>query len=126
MQKPSDGTLVFIKFTRVISYIVYGFVMIAVVSLTFGFFLLLFGANSATPFVEFVYKVAYEFMQPFRGIFPPHPIGETSYFSTTALFAIIVYLMLGAAMQSLISYINVKMAKHQEELEELQKKSNKK
>lgn len=126
MQKPSDGTLMFIKFTRAISYIVYGFVMIAVISLTFGFFLLLFGANNTTPFVEFVYKIAYEFMQPFRGIFPTHPVGETGYFSTTALFAIIVYLILGAAIQSLITYINVKMAKHQAELEQIQKKSSQK
>lgn len=126
MQKPSDGTLMFIKFTRAISYIAYGFIMIAVVSLTLGFFLLLFGANSTTPFVEFVYKIAYEFMQPFRGIFPTHPVGETGYFSTTALFAIIVYLILGAAIQSLISYINVKMLKHEKELELLQKTSNEK
>ncbi len=126
MQKPSDGTLIFIKFSRAISYIIYAFVIIAVVSLTFGFFLLLFGANQDTPFVQFVYKIAYEFLQPFRGIFPPHSVGETGYFSASALFAILVYLVLGAALQSLISYINVKMLKHQKELEQLQLETEKK
>ncbi len=126
MQKPSDGTLIFIKFTRAASYIVYAFVIIAVLSLTFGFFLLLFGANSTTPFVEFVYRVASDFMQPFRGIFPTRPVGETGYFSASALFAIIVYLILGAGIQALISYINVKMLKHEQELEQIQRSSDKK
>lgn len=121
MDKPSDGTLAFIKFSRIISYIVYAFVIIAVVSLSFGFFLLLFGANTDTPFVQFIYNIGYEFMQPFRGIFPVRSIGETGYFSATALFAIIVYLMAGAALQSLIAYINVKMVKHEKELKKINK-----
>lgn len=121
MSKPLNSTLSFIKFSRVISYTIYAFVVIAVVSLAFGFFLLLFGANAETPFVKFIYNIAYEFMQPFRGIFPPKSVGETGYFSTTALFAIIVYLMAGAGLQSLISYINVKMIKHEKELTQIQK-----
>lgn len=128
MQKPSDATLIFIKFTRAIVYVVYAFTIIAVVSLTFGFFLLLFGANPDTPFVQFVYNIANEFMAPFRGIFNTHPVGQTGYFSASALFAIIVYLVFAAAVSSLISYLNVKMVKHQTELEDYQKstKSNKK
>ena len=120
MEKPSDSTLMFIKFTRAISYIVYAFTIIAVVFLTMGFFLLLFSANPNVGFTQFVYKVAAEFLQPFRGIFPPHQISETGYFSTSALFAIIFYLFFAAGMDALIGYINVKMAKHQAELEALQ------
>lgn len=120
MEKPSDSTLIFIKFTRAISYIVYAFTIIAVVFLTMGFFLLLFSANPNVGFTQFVYKVAAEFLQPFRGIFPPHQISETGYFSTSALFAIIFYLFFAAGMDALIGYINVKMAKHQAELEALQ------
>lgn len=120
MEKPSDSTLMFIKFTRVISYIVYGFTVTAVVFLTFGFFLLLFSANPNVGFTQFVYKVAAEFLQPFRGIFPAHSVGETGYFSTSALFAIIFYLFFAAGMDALISYINLKMVKHQAELEALQ------
>ena len=120
MEKPSDSTLTFIKFTRALSYIVYGFTIIAVVFLTLGFFLLLFSANPNVGFTQFVYNVAAEFLQPFRGIFPARPIGETGYLSTSALFAIIFYLFFDAAMDALISYINVKMVKHQAELEALQ------
>ena len=120
MEKQPDSTLTFIKFTRAISYIVYGFTVTAVVFLTFGFFLLLFSANPDVGFTQFVYKVAAEFLQPFRGIFPAHSIGETGYFSTSALFAIIFYLFFAAGMDALIGYINVKMAKHQAQLKELQ------
>lgn len=123
MEKPNDAKLMFIKFARVISYIVYAYTLIAVVFLGFGFFLLLFSANPDTPFVQFVYKGAYEFLQPFRGIFPTHQVTETGYFSSAALFAIIFYLVFGAAINSLISYITVKMYKHEKELEQLQKNS---
>lgn len=119
-QQPSDGTLVSIKIFRGISYVVYAYALIASIFLGVGFVLLLFGANTNVPFVEFVYKVAAEFLQPFRGIFPVHQISETSYFSTSALFAIMMYLIFAAALQSLISYLTVKMVKHEQELQELQ------
>lgn len=119
-QQPSDATLVSIKIFRGISYFVYAYALIASIFLGIGFVLLLLGANTTVPFVEFVYKVAAEFLQPFRGIFPVHQISETGYFSTSALFAIMMYLIFAAALQSLISYLTVKMVKHEKELEELQ------
>lgn len=124
MSKPSDVKLVFIKFTRVLSYLVYAYVLIAVTFLGFAFFLLLFGANSDTPFVQFIYRGANDFMQPFRGIFPTHPVGETGYLNSSMLFAIIFYLLFAAAVNTLISYINVKMVKHENELVELEKKNS--
>lgn len=117
MKKPAEGTLSFVKFSRAISYVVYGFVVVAIVSLVFAFFLLLFGASTSAPFVRFVYRVAHEFMYPFRGIFPSHQVGETGYLSVAALFAIIAYLFLGAALQSLIAYINLKMAQLEKEMQ---------
>lgn len=125
MQTKSDNQMTVIKLVRGITYVVYGFTIIAVVSLTLAFFLLLFSANASTPFVKLIYQIAYDFGQPFRGIFPAHPIGETGYFSTTALFAIVMYLFFAAAINTLIGYINLKMAKHQQELEEIERKVNK-
>jgi uncharacterized protein YggT (Ycf19 family) len=119
-QQPSDGTLVSIKIFRGVSYVVYAYALIASVFLGLGFVLLLFSANSSVPFVEFVYKVAAEFLQPFRGIFPVHQISETGYFSASALFAIMMYMILATAVQSLISYLTLKMTKHEVELQELQ------
>ena len=94
--------------------------IVAVVFLSIGFVLLLFGANPDVGFTQFIYKVAAEFLQPFRGIFPSHKVGETGYFSTSALFAIIIYMLVALAINALISYITAKMVKHENELEELQ------
>ena len=126
MEKQNDSQMTIIKLVRGITYVVYAFTLIAVVSLTLAFFLLLFGANADTPFVKFVYQVAYDFGQPFRGIFPTRPVGETGYFSTTALFAIVMYLFFAAGINALIGYINLKMAKHQEELAKIESRQVKK
>ncbi len=115
----NDTKLLFLKTARVLTYIVYAFMLVAVVFLSVGFFLLLFGANPNVGFTQFVYKVSAEFLQPFRGIFPAHQVGETGYFSTSALFAIIIYILLALGINSLITYITAKMLLHQKELEKL-------
>jgi uncharacterized protein YggT (Ycf19 family) len=116
----NDTKLLFIKMSRVLTYIVYGFTITAIVFLTIGFFLLLFGANTNVGFTDFVYKVAAEFLQPFRGIFPAHQVSETGYFSTSALFAIIMYMLMALGLHALIAYITEKMLKTQAELDKLQ------
>ncbi|MCA9327825.1 YggT family protein [Candidatus Saccharibacteria bacterium] len=100
---------------------VYGYMITAVTFLGVGFILLLFGANTDVAFTEFVYKVAAGFLEPFRGIFPAHKISETGYFSTSALFAIMIYMLLALAMHSLIAYVTGKMVAHQSELDKLEK-----
>lgn len=115
----SDTKLLFLKTARVLTYIVYAFMLVAVIFLSIGFVLLLFGANPNVGFTQFVYKVAAEFLQPFRGIFPAHQVGETGYFSTSALFAIIIYILLALGINSLITYVTAKMLLHQKELEKL-------
>ena len=118
-QKNSNSKTLFLKTSKVLTYIVYAYMVLAVVFLSLGFILLLFGANQTVPFTEFVYKVAAEFLQPFRGIFPLKEIGETGYFSASALFAIVVYMLLALAVNTLITYITSKMIKHQQELDRL-------
>lgn len=119
--KPSDSTLVFIKISRGITYFIYGYSLVASTFLAIAFVLQLFGANYATPFVKFMYTGAYEFLKPFRGIFPGHEVSDTSYFNSSALFAIMMYLIFAAALHSLITYITAKMVAHQQELEDAQK-----
>lgn len=120
MSKPSDGKLSFIKIARAVTYLVYAYTIIAIVSLVLGFILLLFGANTGVPFVDFVYRVAAEFLQPFRGIFPPHQISDNGYFSAAALFAIVVYSLLAAATHALIDYVTLKQVNHEKELVQAQ------
>jgi uncharacterized protein YggT (Ycf19 family) len=118
----NDTKLLFLKTARALTYIVYGFMVLAITFLSLGFVLLLFGANQDVAFTKFVYNVAAEFLQPFRGIFPLKPVGATGYFSTSALFAIMVYMFSALAVNSLITYVTAKMLKHQEELDTLQSK----
>jgi uncharacterized protein YggT (Ycf19 family) len=117
-QEPSDSTLVFIKGARGLTYAVYGYALIASAFLATGFFLLLFSANQSTPFVKFIYDTAAVFLAPFRGIFPVRSVSETGYFSASALFAILMYLMLALGMHALINYITMKMVAYQNKLEE--------
>jgi uncharacterized protein YggT (Ycf19 family) len=121
MDKPKDSKLLFIKFARLLTLLVYLFFIVATVFLVIGFFLLLFGANPATPFVRFVYHFAELFLQPFRGIFPGHQISDRSYFSGAAFFAIIMYGIGAIALNSLITYITMKQTQHQQELIKLQR-----
>ena len=86
---------------------------------THSFFLQLFGANCSVGFVEFVYEACYQFLQPFRGIFPTHQVSGTSYFNASALFAIVMYLIFALVVHALITWLTAKKIKHQQELDEV-------
>ena len=122
-QQPSDGSLSFIKVARARTYLVYFFAVTAIVFLAIGFVLLLFGANTETAFVRFVYHIAAEFLQPFRGIFPPKQITDTSYFSASGLFAIVMYSFFATAIHGLINYITVKEVEHENQLLEAKREN---
>ena len=113
-----DAKLLFIKVSRWLSYFVYGYALVASTILGIAFFLLLFSANSTTPFVKFIYTTGNAFLAPFRGIFPLHPVSETGYFSPSILFAIFMYVLLALCTNALISYVTLKMVKYEEELAE--------
>jgi hypothetical protein len=115
--KESNTTLVFIKGARILTYLVYGYSLLASAFLGIGFFLLLFSANSTTPFVKFMYETCNVFIAPFRGIFPLKPVGETGYFSASALFAILMYLLFALALHALINYLTAKMVESQKKLD---------
>lgn len=94
---------------KVITYFVYAWVLFGIIVLGLRIFLLAFGANTDTPFVEFIYNTSANFLDPFRGIFPPKPVGQTGYLDVAALFAMIIYALLGWAFSALIHYIQTKI-----------------
>lgn len=122
MEKPSDSKLTFLKISRVLVYIVYAYVLIAVITLIFGFVLLLLGASTTAPFVDFVYNLSAQFLQPFRGMFPAKQITDKSYFSAAGLFAIIFYGIFAMAVHSLINWLTVKELNHQQDLIDLERR----
>ena len=97
--------------TRVLSYLVYLYLLAVEVILLLGFFLLLFGANASAGFTEWVYRSMDRAMKPFRGIFTPIELGTTagneiqSVFETSVLFAMIVYGIVGIAIYSFIGWL---------------------
>lgn len=97
--------------TRLISYVVYFYVLAVEIILGLGFFLLLMGANSSNSFVEWVYRSLDRAMKPFRGIFTPIELGTTagndvtSIFATSVVFAMIVYAIVGLIVYSFIAWL---------------------
>ncbi len=98
-----------LRISRIASYVLYVWVLIGIIALASRLFLLLFSANPATPFVHFIYRLSNDYLDPFRGIFPPHQVGETGYFDVAALFAIFIYLILAWLAGSLIRYVQAKV-----------------
>lgn len=99
----------YLKFSKVIAYIMYAWVFFGTIVLSLRLFLLAFSANATTPFVDFIYRTSSDYLEPFRGIFPPKSVGETGYLDVAALFAIIIYLLIGWGFSALISYIQHKI-----------------
>lgn len=94
---------------KVILYAMYIWIIFGIIMLGIRVFLLAFSANPETPFVNFVYDTSASFLQPFRGIFPPKPVGETGYLDIASLFAMIMYGLIGWGFSALIHYIQSKM-----------------
>lgn len=62
----------------------------------------LFGANTSTPFVAWVYDVAAELLYPFRGIFPTTVLEGGYVLEFSTLFAILAYAFLGFLLTELV------------------------
>jgi uncharacterized protein YggT (Ycf19 family) len=109
----------YLRLSKIIGYVLYTWVLIGVISLGLRVFLLLFSANPNTPFVEFIYNLSSDYLDPFRGIFPSKAVSETSYLDVAALFAIIIYLLIMWGFTALIHYTQFKIDKsvHEQEKE---------
>jgi uncharacterized protein YggT (Ycf19 family) len=93
------------RLARALTYLVYGFVLVALVLLLLGFFLLLFGANPHAPFAEWVYRGLARVMAPFRGLFEPVPMDGRSVLDVSILFAMIVYGLAALALKAVIDWL---------------------
>jgi hypothetical protein len=111
---------------RFIGYVVYVYILFVEVILAIGFFLLLFGANPSSGFVQWAYRNLDQAMKPFRGIFTPIDLGTTSgnqiesIFDTSVLFAMIIYGIIGLLVHAGIQWLThkVKMIERQQNNEE--------
>ncbi len=111
----------YLRVSKVIAYIMYAWTLIGVITLSLRVFLLAFSANSTTPFVKFIYNTSADYLEPFRGIFPAKPVGQTGYLDIAALFAIIIYLLIMWGFSELISYLQYKIDQSKKQQREQQK-----
>ncbi len=100
---------------KVLSYLVYVYLIFVEIILVLGFFLLLFGANPSAEFTQWAYRNLDRVMAPFRGIFTPIELGTTSgdvqaVFDTSVLFAMIIYGILALALSWLIHWLSDRLA----------------
>jgi hypothetical protein len=96
---------------RAVAYLAYFYFIVVEIILAIGFFLLLFGANPSTPFVEWVYRSVDRAMRPFRGIFEPIELGTTgneveAVFDTSVLFAMVIYGIVVLVIHAVISWLS--------------------
>lgn len=119
----------YLKIGKVVTILLYIWVMFGVIVLGLRVFLLAFSANAATPFVQYIYKTSADYLAPFRGIFPSKPVGETGYLDIASIFAIIMYLLFAWLVSAGINYIQSKIdtikeqeAARKKKVEELQEK----
>lgn len=102
---------------RAVSYLVYAYVVVVEVILAIGFFLLLFGANPSSDFVQWIYRSLNRAMEPFRGMFNPVELTGNnnqevaSVFDASILFAMIIYLLLAAVVSAFISWLSFRLHK---------------
>jgi uncharacterized protein YggT (Ycf19 family) len=96
------------RIARALTYLLYAFVIVALVLLLLGFFLKLFGANPHAPFAEWLYRGLKRVMAPFRGLFEPVPLDGRSVLDVSILFAMIVYGIVGIALSALIHWLTQK------------------
>jgi uncharacterized protein YggT (Ycf19 family) len=103
-----SSSITLVRIARILTYLVYAFVLITLVILVLGFFLLLFGANPDAPFSEWAYRSLDRVMAPFRGIFESVQLNGESVLDTSVLFAMIVYGIVGIALSALIHWLTDK------------------
>jgi len=94
---------------RALVYLVYFFVTVALIVLTLGFFLLLFGANPDAAFAEWVYRSLDRVMAPFRGLFESIQLNGRSVLDVSVLFAMIVYGIVALALRALIDWLTYRV-----------------
>lgn len=103
----------YLKLSKILGYIMYAWVFFGIIVLGLRVFLLAFSANATTPFVEFIYRTSADYLEPFRGIFPSKSISETGYLDVAAIFAMIIYLLIGWGFSAFINYIQAKIESFQ-------------
>lgn len=64
----------------------------------------LLGASTAAPFVTWIYQISQPLLKPFEGMFPSEKLTGGFVIDFSALFALLVYGVLGYLIEEIILY----------------------
>ena len=78
------------------------FVGIVTAFLGLRFIFRLFNANTANDFVEWLYRVSDQLLEPFRGIFPATELEPGYVIEFSTLFAMVAYALIGFLVLALV------------------------
>jgi hypothetical protein len=108
---PTDDTRLWIlRVAKGVVLFIYAVVIVNLAVLSMGFVLRLLGASTDAAFTRWVYRNVERIMEPFRGIFPSHPVTDRSVIDFSLLFAMIVYCCLGIALHAAVVWLASKIA----------------
>jgi hypothetical protein len=113
-----------IKLCRAIVWIFYAVVVLNTILLGLTFLLELFGANPEAGFVDWIYRSTERAMQPFHDIFPTVEFSERSVLDVSVLFAIVIYLILVVALQTLLNWLQRKLIEQQTKMAQARATAN--
>ncbi len=106
-----------LRFAKVLVWLVYAYFVLAMIILVVAFFLLLFNASTAAEFTQWVYRSADRVLEPFRGIFPSAALGGNgSVIDFAVVFAIIIYGIFAMLVQSVVDWLDRRIAEHRSDL----------
>lgn len=97
--------------TRFLSGFINFFVGVAELFLGLRVLLRLFAANPDVAFVQWIYESSGILLDPFRGIFPTKEIAGNSVVDFSALFAMLVYGVVGMLFVMLLEWLSTPIHK---------------
>lgn len=72
----------------------------------------LLGANALAPFVSWLYGLSEPLIRPFTGIFPEPSVQSAYVLDTTAIFALVVYMILGFVVNGVLTILGSAFYRH--------------
>ena len=113
---------------RILTYLVYAYLIVVEIILVIGFFLLLFGANPTAGFTQWAYRNLDRVMAPFRGIFSQIELGTTSsdvpaVFDTSVMFAMIIYGIVALLLSVFIDWLTKRLHDFRDAESELERQA---
>lgn len=89
----------------IITWLIDLFVGLVEILLSLRVIFQLFAANPDNSFVHWIYATSGDIMAPFRGIFPVAHLGHGYVLDISAIFAMIIYGIVGYLLVSLLSWL---------------------